>query len=167
MLKTLTAAAAFAAGLSVASAQPATAPMSAPDFVTAAGQSDQFEIQEGQLAEQMGSPVVKRFGARMVRDHTKTTAALMRAVQRSGMEPPPPPPLRPDQEAMLAQLQGLSGPAFDRAYVAQQIQSHQEALTLQSSYAQSGDASAIRAAARSAVPIVRMHLRMAQRMGSM
>lgn len=170
MLKTLTVAAAFAAGLSAASAQQAMspmAPMATPDFVTAAGQSDQFEIQEGRMAEKMGSPAVKRFGARMVRDHTKTTATLMKAVKRSGMQPPPPPPLRPDQADMMGQLQGLSGPDFDKAYIAQQVKSHEEALALQSSYAQSGDTPAIKAAARSAVPIVKMHLKMAERMAGM
>ena len=158
------------AGLACATsafAQDATALMTAPDFVTAAGQSDQFEIQEGRMAQRMGGPAVRRFGAKMVRDHMKTTATLMKAVKKAGMTPPPPPPLRPDQEQMMSQLQGLSGSDFDKAYLEQQVQSHQEALALQQGYARGGDTPSIKVAAKSAVPIVKMHLSMAQKMASM
>ncbi|MDX7953453.1 DUF4142 domain-containing protein [Lichenihabitans sp. Uapishka_5] len=159
---------------SSAFAQPApapadpSAPMATPDFVTAAGQSDQFEIQEGKMAQKMGSTAaVRKFGAKMVRDHMKTTAALEKAVKKAGMTPPPPPPLRADQEQMVSQLQGMSGADFDKAYLIQQVQSHQEALELQSGYAKTGETPAVKAAAKSAVPIVRMHLQMAQKMSAM
>lgn len=146
----------------------AAAPLTTPDFITAASQSDAFEIQEGKMAQKMGSTAaVRQFGAKMVRDHTQTTASLKKAIAKGGMAVPPPPPLRPDQEQMVSQLQGLSGTDFDKAYLTQQIQSHQEALQLQSSYAKGGDVPAIKTAARRAVPIVTMHLKMAQKMGGM
>ena len=174
MIKTLTLAAVVAGGLSGAAfAQSAAAPMDAstpmvaPDYITASAQSDMFEINEGKMAQKMGSPAVRRFGATMVRDHMKTTANLKLAIKKAGMEIPPPPPLRPDQEQMMSQLQGMSGPDFDKAYVMQQVQSHQEALALQSGYAKGGDTPALKVAARGAVPIVKMHLSMAQKMSSM
>ena len=136
--------------------------MTAPDFVTAASQSDMFEITEGKMARTMGSPAVRRFAARMVRVHRKTTANLHAAIRKAGMTVPPPPVLRPDQQQMLGQLQGLSGPAFDKAYLTQQVQSHREAIQLESDYAKSGDVPALRTAAKGAVPIVTMHLKMAQ-----
>ena len=86
---------------------------------------------------------------------------------KAGMAVPPPPPLRPAQEQMVSQLQGMSGADFDKAYLTQQVQSHQEALELHSSYAKGGDVSAIKTAARSVVPIVSMHLKMAQKMAGM
>jgi putative membrane protein len=159
---------AFAQSAPAAAPADPAAPMATPDFVTAAGQSDQFEIQEGKMAEKMGSTAsVRKFGAKMVRDHTKTTAALQKAVKKAGMTPPPPPALRPDQEQMATQLQGMSGADFDKAYLTQQVQSHQEALALMSTYAKTGDTPAIKAAAKSAVPIVQMHLKMAQKMSAM
>lgn len=146
----------------------AAAPMSAPEFIIAASQSDMFEIEEGKMAQKTGSTAaVRQFGSKMVRDHTKTTAALHKAITKAGMAVPPPPSLRPDQEQMVSQLQGMSGADFDKAYLTQQVQSHQEALALQSGYAKAGDVPAIKAAARSAVPIVSMHLKMAQKMSSM
>ena len=67
----------------------------------------------------------------------------------------------------MSQLKGMSGPDFDKAYLTQQVQSHQEALAVQSGYAKGGDVPALKVAARGAVPIVKMHLSMAQKMSSM
>ena len=146
----------------------ADAPTAAPDFITAASQSDMFEIAEGKMAQKLGSTAaVRQFGSKMVRDHTKTTATLHKAITKAGMALPPPPPLRPDQDQMVSQLQSMSGADFDKAYLTQQVQSHQEALALQSSYARTGDVPSIKMAARSAIPIVSMHLKMAQKMSSM
>ena len=134
-------------------------------YVTAAGQSDQFEIQEGQLAQSMGkSADVRKFGARMIKDHTKSTDMVMKAAMKSGMPAMPPPPLRPDQQQMLAQLQATSGSGFDRLYLQQQMQSHQQALMLQQAYAQNGSDPNLKTAATKIVPVVQMHISMLQSM---
>jgi len=47
---------------------------STPDFVKEAAQSDMFEIQSSQLAEQKSDDAAtKTFAQKMVTDHTKTT----------------------------------------------------------------------------------------------
>ena len=128
------------------------------DYVMKAGQSDQFEIQEGQLASSMGKlPAVKNFGTMMVTEHRKTTATLSKAVSNMGMSPPPP-ALSADQQAQIDQLRGLSGAEFDKAYVSQQIASHQEALMVQANYAKGGSDAKLRTVAGSTVPIVQGHL---------
>jgi putative membrane protein len=109
---------------------------------------------------------VQQFGARMVHDHTMTTDNLHKAIMKAGMSVPPPPPLRPDQMRMVQELQGMHGREFDRAYLAQQIPAHQEALQANTAYAQSGEVKPIAHAARMALPIIRDHLRMAQTMAS-
>ncbi len=104
----------------------ADTPMAAPDFITAASQSDMFEIAEGKMAQKMGSTAaVRQFGSKMVRDHTKTTATLHKAITKAGMAVPPPPSLRPDQEQMASQLQSMSGADFDKTYLTQPVQSLQ------------------------------------------
>ena len=144
-----------------------TAPMSTPQFITAASQSDEFEIQEGQMASSMGkSAGVRKFGAEMVRDHTKTTDNLHKAIMKAGMQVPPPPPLRADQRQMVAQLQTMSGADFDKGYLQQQVQAHKEALMIHQNYSQDGDTPAIKAAAAKTVPIVQSHLQMAQQLQS-
>ncbi len=169
MIRTL--ALAGAATLLVASAAPASAQPyrqgppaagSTRDFVTAAAQSDEFERRSGRLAQDTArSRRVREFGGMMVQDHMMTTRSLQNAIRRSGRPVPPPPPLRPDQRGMLDQLRN-AGRDFDFVYLRQQVQAHQEALGLMQDYARGGDNPLIRDAARTAVPVVQQHLRMAQ-----
>jgi len=150
------------ASLSFAAAAVAQ-PLPTPDFIKAAAQTDDFERTEGRLAEKMaGSPQVRGFGAEMVSAHTKTTAALKAAIAKAGLPPPAPPMLTAEQSQNLATLKSLSGPAFDKAYVYQQIQAHQTALGVMQAYASNGDNPVIRKAAADTVPIVQHHLEMAQ-----
>ena len=130
------------------------------DYIMKAGQSDQFEIQEGQIASSMGrSSSVKSFGMMMVSAHRKTTATLTKAIGDMGQSPPPPPPLTADQQAQIDQLRGMSGRDFDRTYVSQQIASHEEALKVQADYAKGGSDAKLRHVATNTVPIVKSHLR--------
>jgi putative membrane protein len=101
------------------------------DFVTQAAQTDAFERREGRLAEQKSkNPQVRAFAREMVRDHTRTTQGLQAAIRKAGMKPPPPPQLSADQRHEIGELQGLSGPAFDKAYIDQQVQTHEGAQQL-------------------------------------
>lgn len=132
---------------------------SAMAYVTAAGQSDQFEIQEGKLAASMGhSSKVRAFGKQMIDDHTKSTHMVMAAALQSGLPQMPPPPLRPDQQQMMAQLQSASGADFDRMYIQQQLQAHQDALAAQQNYAKTGTDPNLRGTAMKIVPVVQHHL---------
>ena len=65
---------------------------------------------------------------------------------------------------MLAALQSLREPEFDRAYWKQQVLAHHSALTTTQQYATNGDSPAVRKVATSAVPIISAHLAMAERM---
>ena len=167
------------AGASAGHAQdPATPPPMTPDamadmakspgaYVTAAGQSDKFEVTEGKLAETMGSSgKVRAFGHKMVADHTKSTKQVMKAAMMSGLPKMPPPALRPDQQDMVAQLKAASGPAFDQLYVQQQMQSHQQALMVQQNYAKHGSKKALKMTAAKIVPVVEEHISMLQGMSS-
>lgn len=145
-----------AASMPTASNGPA---LPTPDYITAAGQSDQFEIQEGDLAMKMGkNPAVKNFGRMMVTEHKKTTDALMFAVQGAGAGTATPPALRSDQTAMMDELRAAQGDAFDRLYVSQQLAAHNEALQVHTSYAANGDDPKLKAAAKKTAPIVQSHI---------
>ena len=136
-------------------------------YVTAAGESDKFEITEGKLAETMGSTAkVRAFGRKMVTDHTKSTMQVLAAAKMSGLPKMQPPVLRPDQQDMVAQLKATSGPAFDQMFVQQQMQSHQQALMVQQNYAQHGTDRDLKMAAMKIVPVVEHHIAMLQSMNS-
>lgn len=150
--------------LAIAAQMPAP---STADYMMKAGQSDQFEIQTGKLAEKNGGgDMVKHMGAKMVADHTKSTKLVMAAAKMSHMATPDAPPaLDGDQQAMLSDLQGKHGKDFDTAYVSDQITAHQKALELQQAYAMGGENPHFKAAAKKIVPVVKMHIAMLKKMG--
>ena len=133
-------------------------PTDAAGFIAAAGASDMFEIQSAKLAlANSKSDDIHKFANMMIADHTKTTDAVKAAAKKAGLSPAPP-QLTADQQQMLDQLKPLKGDDFDKAYLAQQMPAHQQALTLVQNYAQNGDTPALVDAAKSAVPIVQKHI---------
>jgi putative membrane protein len=145
------------------SAEAATAPMSAAEYATLASGADLFEIQSGELAQmRAASQSVKDFAGMMIADHRRTTTAMRRALQTANMQAPGAPRLDADQSAMLAQLQGASGPDFDRLYLQQQRMAHQDALALHQGYARDGGNGVLKGVAAQTVPIIERHLSMLQ-----
>lgn len=161
------AAALFGATAALAQGAPSSADQQAPQlttaqFVRAAAQADEFEAQEGRLAQtHSGNAEVKAFGQKMITDHGRTTAELMAAIEKDGMSPPPPVRLTAEQYRMLADLKGLQGQAFDMEYAKQAVISHREALGLHEEYNLKGDDAAIKQASMLATPIIKEHLRLA------
>ena len=143
---------------------PAEAKMMAGPYVMAAGASDQFEIQSSQIAlAKSTNPAVKRFATMMIADHQKTTAATMKAAAKAGL-PPMQPMLDPGAQPSIAELNAASPTDFDKLYIGQQVPAHQAALDLNQSYASGGDQPALKMSAKMAVPVVKKHLAMAEKM---
>lgn len=143
---------------------PAQARTAAEPYVMAAGQSDLYEIGSSQIAETRAqNPAVRRYAAMLVKHHQKTTAATMAAARQAGMTPPVP-MADPGASASIAELQSASPADFDRLYLGQQVPAHRAALELHTGYAANGDQAALRRSAAKAVPIVRQHLALAERM---
>ena len=141
-----------------------SSPLYAPNYLGMAGSSDQFEIQSGQLAQQMSqNPAIRQMGQMLVADHTSSTQQLMAAAQSAGIAAPPP-AMRPEHAAMLQQIQSAPPGQFDMIFRDVQIQAHQQALQLHQNYAASGDVPALRATAGAIVPVVQNHLNMLQGM---
>ena len=144
-----------------AAAQP---PMSAADFVSAAAQSDLYEIDAAEvILAQSQDPQVRAFAQEMVVDHTGTSKALAQATYASRLAAPPM-ALSEDQRAMLGALQSVKSPDLERTYVSQQVNAHVSALVTEQSYALSGADPHLSNAARSAVSIIQHHLAMARAM---
>ena len=135
------------------------------DYVAQAGASDQFEIKSSKLVMTSKDPKVQEFAKQMVTDHTNSTKMVKAAALKDHVKAGPP-MLMPMQKDMIAQLKAAKGPARDSLYVTQQKQSHQMALQLQQGYAQSGDATNLKATAAQIVPVVQGHLDMLNGMGT-
>jgi len=141
-------------------------PPSPKDFVMAASQSDQYEILAARVAiTQSHDPRVVSFAQMMIRDHTRMTQDLRAAAQASGL-PPPDPGMSSDQAGMLGGLQSLRGTDFDKAYAKQQTLAHTQALTVETSFASTGADANLQKTARSALPVIQGHLKMAQQLST-
>ena len=147
----------------VATAPPAPATPAAPDFVAKAGASDMYEIQAAQVAQKRSkNKDVVGFAKMMVTAHTKSTNNLKAAITSSGLSLAPPATLPDEQANKITALNSASASDFDKAYIAQQVEAHQQALDLIQQYANNGDTPAIKMFAEGLAPIVQDHLERAR-----
>ncbi len=127
-------------------------------YVMAAGMSDLYEINSSQIALQKSkTPAIRSFATMLIKHHTMTTAATMKAAKKAGLTPPAP-ALDAGATASITELQSASAADFDRLYIGQQIPAHQAALDLHQSYSTGGDQAPLRMTAKTAVPIVKQHI---------
>jgi putative membrane protein len=90
------------------------------------------EVSTSRLALQRALSVeVKAFAQRMVDEHSSLDQQARELARFSGITPSLPDSTLPSlQREELAALSRQSGSAFDRAYIAQQVDAHQRSLTL-------------------------------------
>ena len=118
------------------------------------------EIQSGKLAQGMGTTAeVRAFGAMMVEQHSDANEKLAALANAKGVTLPSAP--TEDQINTLKLLHGRPGASFDKAYLAEQVRAHEEALRLLKTQINSGDDADLTAFAQQMVPTVESHLRMA------
>ena len=155
----------IALGLALTLAAPAFGQaMSPTEYVKAAGASDLYEITSSQtVLETTADPKVRMFAQMMIRHHTKSTADVKAAAMRAKLRPAPP-MLMPVQNELIAQLRAERGTARDQAYIAQQKQSHGQALAVQMAYAKEGTSAPLKMAAGRIVPVVKQHIAMLKTM---
>ena len=119
------------------------------------------EVDMGKVAEQKGeSNAVKDFGRRMVQDHSKANDQLASLAKQAGIPLPTEPD--PEHKAKRVEFEKLSGMQFDLAYLRGQVVDHQKTATLlqwEIGFGQDGD---LQQFAVATLPVVLMHLQMAQ-----
>ena len=86
------------------------------------------EIDAAQLAQQKAaSPKVRAFAARVLKEHGELNDLNKHLADELSIEAQPPrlaSELRKDHEDSMRTLRAISGPAFDHAYVAHEIEQH-------------------------------------------
>jgi putative membrane protein len=125
---TLLIASLFGIAAAAASAQAPNDAQIAHIVVTA----NQVDIDAGKLAQQKGSSAeVKAFGKQMVTDHTgvnKQASELATKLKVTPEDNPTSQSLKSGGEKNVAHLKTLSGAAFDKAYVDNEVAYHQQVL---------------------------------------
>ena len=118
---------AFAQGAAPASAGP-TDPQIAHIVVTA----NQVDIDAGKLAQSKAkSKDVRAFGKRMVTDHSgvnKQATALVKKLKVTPEDNPTSQSLKKGGADNLANLKGLKGAAFDKAYIDHEVAYHEQVI---------------------------------------
>jgi putative membrane protein len=142
-----------------AATRPSPANQAAADFVAQALGEDLYEVKSAQIAAARAvGPAVKAFAQTMAADHVALATKLKQAIAQSGEAIPVPAAPTDHQQAML-NLLGRDPPAtFDKTYMEQQVQAHEDTLKLAAAYAQNGGVPAIKAAAAEWAPVIQTHL---------
>ena len=92
-------------------------------FATKAAQGNMAEVELGKLAtEKSQNDDVKKFGQRMMDDHTKAEQDLDGIASKNNLTVPKGP--NAEQKAEEKRLEKLSGAAFDRAYMHLMVKDH-------------------------------------------
>jgi len=123
---------AMAAAPTTDTAQAASATVTDPQNAAIVVAANDVDIEAGKLAGQKATdPRVKSFAETMVRDHGAVNKAATDLVTRLKVTPEANATSRALADAgtaKRAELQGMSGAAFDRAYVDNEVTYHQQVL---------------------------------------
>jgi putative membrane protein len=131
------------------------------NFVMKAAQGGMAEVELGQLAAQKGnSDDVKKFGQRMVDDHSKANDQLKSIAQQKGVQIPS--DLDAKDKALKDKLSNMSGDQFDHMYMQHMVQDHKKDVAEFKKEANSGKDQDVKNFAQQTVPTLEDHLKMAQ-----
>lgn len=135
------------------------APFSDEMFVKKAASSDMHEIAAGKLAKEMAKdPEVKKFAAKMIEDHTKASAELKKAAKAAGIEVPT--AMSDEDKAAVDKLKEAKGDAFDKAYLADQMEGHHKASMLFTKASENAKNQDLKNFAARTLPVIKGHHQM-------
>ena len=130
-------------------------------FVREAAQGGMAEVEMGKLAtEKASNPEVKKFGQRMVDDHTKAGDQLKEVASSKGISVPD--KLSAKDEATKLRLSKLSGEQFDKAYMSDMVKDHTQDVADFQRESSSGMDPDVKNFASQTLPTLKDHLRQAK-----
>lgn len=130
-------------------------------FLTDAMKGDNGEVRVGKLAAEKGSAKgVRDYGKMLAEDHG-THLTKVNALAQS-MNVPATAETKAEADELYSKLQGLSGAAFDKAFIEGMIADHKKDIAAFQEEAASGDPAPVTDMARETVPTLQKHLKTAQ-----
>lgn len=126
-------------------------------FLKDAASGGQMEVELGRLATQNGSSdAVKKFGQRMVDDHSKANDELKQVASTKGFAVPE--KLEPKHQKAVDKLSKVKGAEFDREYARLMVSDHEADVKEFKKEAQSGQDADLKAFAQKNLPTLETHL---------
>jgi putative membrane protein len=131
-------------------------------FAVKAASGGLMEVALGNLAQQKGANAdVKKFGQRMVTDHSKANTELKTIATAKNIMLPTAP--LPKHQKHIEHLGSLSGAEFDKQYMTMMVEDHQEDVSLFQTTANDNSQDAeLKGFAQKTLPVLKTHLQMAQ-----
>lgn len=130
-------------------------------FIRKAGEGGLAEVELGKLAAEKGqSEDVKKFGQRMVDDHSKANDQLKQLAESKGVTLPT--KLDAKDEATKKRLEKLSGEKFDRAYMNDMVQDHTKDVSEFKKESTTAKDSDVKSFASQTLPTLQDHLKEAR-----
>ncbi|ROT31327.1 DUF4142 domain-containing protein [Micromonospora sp. HM5-17] len=139
------------------SGTPSTA-LSAQDkqFLQSIHQVNLAEIATGNLAQQKGTnQEVKSLGARFVTDHTQLDQRVQSVASAGKLTLPN--KVTSEQQAVMNQLQNVSGADFDAQWVTAQLTAHSQAMQIVQAELTQGSDPGAKQVAQQAAPVLQAH----------
>ena len=140
-----------------------TASLSSDDrsFMTEAATGGMAEVELGRLAAEKGqSADVKKFGQRMVDDHSKANDELKQLATRKGVTLPT--DLTSEQKSEKDKLSKLSGAAFDKEYMSAMVEDHDKDVKAFQDEAKDAKDADLKAFVNKTLTVIEEHDRMAK-----
>jgi putative membrane protein len=139
--------------------------MNDENFLRNAAEGNIAEVKFGKLAEEKGqSEEVKKFGKRMVEDHSKANEELKQIGSKEGINMPT------DWSHKHAQkydaLAKLSGPEFDKAYARSMVQDHETDINEYKQASTTAKNNSLKQYFEQTLPTLESHLQEAKQMQS-
>jgi putative membrane protein len=132
-------------------------------FMMEAASGGMFEVEAGKVAAQKASAEdVKKFGQRMVDDHSKANEELMQLANSKGVTPPK--EMNKAHKEKLDKLSKKSGKDFDKAYMDEMVKDHTKDVSAFKKEAKDGKDPDVKAWASKTLPTLEDHLKMAKDM---
>lgn len=152
-------------GTAMSSKESARVSMADKTFIKKAAQGGLAEVELGKLAtEKASNEEVKKFGQRMVDDHTKMLDDLKQLAQSKGVELPGSPGM--GDKAHELGLRSKSGKDFDKEYMSEMVKDHEKDVKETADLAQKVKDPELKSAIEKAHGKIQQHLAMAKQVTS-
>ena len=134
-------------------------------FLSEAADGGMAEVELGKLAMQKASDEnVKKFGQRMVDDHSKANDELRELAKRKGVDLPQTPSAK--NQNLKQRLAKLNGPSFDKAYMTDMVTDHREDVAAFQKESNVARDPLVKSFATQTLPTLKEHLKTAQEISS-
>jgi putative membrane protein len=112
-----------------------------------------FELQSNKLAEERGTAAEKAFAATMIKDHTKTSDELKTLVKNGDVKEELPTSIDSSHQSKLDKLSGYKRTDFGSEFGSQQVNAHEDAVSLFERYSNGGENPKLKDRAGKTLPV--------------